>query len=449
MRMPSIAPDAFTLTFCSTPLSYDQPKAPLRKIRRSFFIAAFMMAALVCKEYPAAAEYRIQPALTVSEEYNDNVFLTPTDPTHDYITRALPSIHFLYSAPLWDWDVAYAYDYRYYAYKSKIHDSTQTLNLTNHTTLVRDFFFIDLKDTYSRVSLDTVQDYTQQSNFLNQTDSNVASASPYFTLNLSPRMTAKTGYQYKNIWYKDPSAIDKTEHSVFAHLSDEMSLRTFMNADIRYTRSETRLLTYNRTDVSAGPRYEYAEGSTLWFNIGNSWFASEPSEQQHIRGSQFYWDTGFAHKFRTYTLSFVAALTYIDDPGRVSGSRREDKYMGTFKKETERFTLGLTAGLWEYRDLLTKHLQNSRYSTSGTVSYAITPALKGTYSLSIDRYEDDVMKTFSMLYLNRVRFDYLVAEKMTLSLDYRNAHGYSPDPVNYSKNYDNNRITLELRKEFF
>jgi hypothetical protein len=422
-------------------------KAPLRETRISFLIvvAVFMTAAFLYTVKPAAAEFRIQPAVTLSEEYNDNVFLTPTNPTHDYITRVLPSIHFNYSAPLWDWDAAFAYDYRYYAHKSKVHDSTFTLNLANHTTLVKDFFFIDLKDIYSRVSLDTTRDYTQQSLFLNQTDSNVASATPYFNLRLSSRMTGTTGYEYRNIWYKDPSAINKTEHSAYADVSDELSLRTFMTADIRYTRVETRPLTYSKTDLSAGPRYEYAEGSTLWFKIGNTWFASDQN-QQALRGSQLFWDAGFAHKFRTYTLSFVAALTYIDDP--VRGQRREDRYVGTFRKETERFTLGLTAGLWEYRDILTKHLQNSRYNTGGTVSYHITPALQGTYSLSIDRNEDNVMKTFSMLYLDAVGLAYQLGENTTLAVDYRFTHGYSPDPINYGLNYDNNRVTVQLTKQF-
>jgi hypothetical protein len=420
-------------------------KAPLRETRISFLIvvAVFMTAAFLYTVKPAAAEFRIQPAVTLSEEYNDNVFLTPTNPTHDYITRVLPSIHFNYSAPLWDWNAAFAYDYRHYAYKSVTHDSTFTLSLTNHTTLVEDFFFIDLKDIYSRVSLDTTQDYTQQSLFFNQTDSNVASAAPYFTLRLSSRMTGTTGYEYRNVWYKNPSGIDKTEHSVYANVSDELSLRTSMTAHVRYTRAETKPLTYSKTDVSAGPRYEYADGSTLWINIGNTWFASE---QQDIRGSQSFWDTGFSHKYRTYTLSFVAALTYIDDPLRIL--RREDRYVGTFRKQTERFTLGLTAGLWEYRDILTKHLQNSRYSTGGTVSYIITPALQGTYSLSIDRNEDNVMKTFSMLYLDVVRLAYQLGANTTLAVDYRFTHGYSPDPINYGLNYDNNRISVELTKQF-
>ena len=402
-----------------------------------------MLAALPFTVNPAAAEYRIQPALTVSEEYNDNVFLSPTTPIHDYIMQALPSIHVVYSAPLWDWDVTYAYAYRYYADKSRIHDSNSILNLTNHTTLVKDFFFVDIKDIYSRVSLDTLRDFTQQSSFLNQTDSNVASATPYFTLNLSSHMTASTGYQYRNVWYKDPSAIDKTEHIVFANVSDEMSLKTFMTADIRYTHTETKLLTLNRTDVSAGPRYEYADGSMIWFVIGNTWF---DSEQQKIRGTQVFWDAGIIEKFRTYTLSFNAALNYIDDPFRVL--RREDRYVGTFRKETERFALGLTVGLWEYRDILSKHLQDTRYSSGGTVSYVITPALKGTYSLTIDRYVNNQTETYSMLYLDTVRLAYQLGANTTLAVDYLFTHGYSPDAINFNQNYDNNRIILELSKQF-
>jgi len=439
--MFSIAPD--TCTFRSKPMRYAQSKAPLRETRRSFLIAALVLAALLFTVNPAAAEYRIQPALTLSEEYNDNVFLTPTNPTHDYITRVLPSLHFVYSAPLWDWDVAYAYDYRYYNYKSRIHDSTSTLSLTNHTTLVKDFFFIDLKDIYSRVSLDSIHDFTQQSLFVNQTDSNIASATPYFTLNLSSRMTASTGYQYRNVWYKDPRAIDKTDHIVFADVSDEMSLKTFMTAAVRYTHTETKLLTLNRTDVSAGPRYEYADGSRIWFIIGNTWFASE---QQEIRGNQAFWDTGIIHKFRTYSLSFNAALTYVDDPLRIL--RREDRYVGTFRKETERFTLGVTVGLWEYRDILTKHLQDTRYSSGGTVSYVITPALQGTYSLTIDRYVNDQTETYYMLYLDMVRLAYQLGANTTLAVNYLFTHGYSPDAVNFNQNYDNNRINLELTKQF-
>lgn len=408
------------------------------------------MAALQFSITHAAAEYALQPGLLVSEEYSDNVFLSPDNEVDDYITRVVPSVHFVYTAPVWEWDVAYAFDFRYYAERSKSNDSTHSLHLANHTSIVREFFFIDVIDDYKRVSLDTSQDFTLQSLFVNQTDTNQLTVAPYLRFNLSSHMSTTTGYRYRNLWYEERSAIDRTEHSVYADVSNELSLRTVLNAGIRYSRTESDLISYNKTDVYAGPRYEYAEGSTVWLIVG----ASLLDQEQEDRSTQALWDIGILHQFVTYTVSFNAALTYIDDPGRRDDparrrvQRREDRYVATLRKETERFTLGATVGRWEYRNMLTQHLENTRNGVGGSVSYEITPALRGTYALTIDRFDDDRMKTYSMLYLNTARLEYTFPADTRLALEYRFAHGYSPDAVNYYKNYDNNRVILELRKLF-
>ncbi len=423
---------------------------PVSDRNTSFNRAAFALVALLFQVSPVAAEYRIQPAISLGEEYNDNIFLTPTGQVEDYITRVVPSMHLKYSTALWDWDVAYAYDYRYYARRTVINDSTHTINLINHTTVLKDIFFIDVRDDYSRVSLNVIQDYTQQSPFFNQTDTNVLTVDPYFTLHLSSRMTATTGYQYRNVWYKDPIAINKTDNSVYADVHEELSLRTSLTAGIKhtYTRTVTEITSLHKTDLYAGPRHEFADGSLFWFTLGNSWLDS----QHQGKGSQAFWDTGLTLKYVTYSLTFNAALTYIDDPTLTAEGprilRREDRYTGSFKKETDRFALNFIAGRWEYRDVLTKHLQNTRYTTGGSISYAFTPAIRGTYSLTIDRYEDNQADTFSMLYLDGVRFEYLATTDTTFALDYHFAHGYSPDPVNFSSNYDNNRIAMEFIKKF-
>ncbi len=410
--------------------------------RRSYLIFFVVIAALQFLLKHAAAEYRIQPGIAVSEEYNDNIFLAPRNPVPDYITRVLPSVHFWYAAPVWEWDIAYSFDYRYYANRSKVHDSTHLFNLSNHTSVVRDALFVDLRDVYQRVSLDTTRDFTQQSIFVNQTDTNELLLSPYLRMNLFSHTSGTTGYQYRNVWYREASGINKTEHTVFADFRDELSLRTALLAGTRYVREDASILSYNRIDVYAGPRYEYAQGSTIWVLLGNSWFISENGDN----GTQGSWDVGISHRFVTYTITFNAALSYIDDPTRVQ--RREDRYVASLRKDTERSRLEATLGHWEYRDVLTKRLQNTRDSIGGTISYQITPALRGAYSPTIDRYEDSPTDTFSMLYINVVRLEYLFPANTVLALDYRFAHGYSPDPINFNLNYDNNSVTIELRKLF-
>jgi hypothetical protein len=80
-------------------------------------------------------EFRIQPAIALSEEYNDNVFLAPNDRRADYITSVVPSVRFAYKAPLWDWDVNYSYNYRYYARNTIDTDKTHTLSFANQTIM--------------------------------------------------------------------------------------------------------------------------------------------------------------------------------------------------------------------------------------------------------------------------------------------------------------------------
>ncbi len=411
-------------------------------MNRITFAVTALFFAMALAPIPAGAEFRMEPGIGVSEEYNDNIFLSPDQPMTDYVTRVMPSIHMVYNAPVWTWDLAYGYDYRYYAYKSREHDSTHALTLTNHTGIVRDRLFFDVRDEYRRVSLDTVRDYTQQSLFVNQTDSNDLNVSPYFTYALTTHTSGTTGYQYRNLWYREPGAVDKSSHSVFTDLVDELSQRFALTGGFRGTRESSRTFTYEKFDVYAGPRYEYADGSTLWVILGNSWILPEHGDTE----TQGYWDAGISHQFLTYRLILNAALTYIDDPVRMV--RRQDRYTATFLKTTERWNLSATAGRWEFRDLLTKRLQSTRNGLGGTLGYTFTEAFRTTYSLSIDRYEDNVLRTYSMLYLNTLRLEYRFPAEMTVALDYRVEHGYSPDAVNYLLNYDNNRVALEIRKTF-
>lgn len=390
----------------------------------------------------AAAELAVEPGLTLSEEYNDNVFLAPQNPKTDYITRILPSIHMVYTAPIWEWDFAYAYDLRYYANRTRTNDSTHFLALTNHTGKIRDFLYLDVKDVYRRVSLDTTRDYTEQSLFFNQTDVNEFSLSPYARFKLSSHTTGTAGYQYRNLWYRERGSVDKDEHTVFGEFVNELSLRTSITAGARLARVDSDLLTYNKADVYAGPRFEYTDGSFLWVRLGSTWLDSNQREST----TQGYWDAGIQHRFRTYTLSFLAALVYIDDPRRVQ--RREDRYAALFQKETERTAITAQAARSEYRDIFNKHLETTSHSIGGTVGYRFTEALRTTYRLHIQRDEDNRMRTYSMLYLNALRGEYLFPANTTIALEYRFQHGYSPDAVNYELNHDNNRAVLEIRKLF-
>ncbi|HEY6012123.1 MAG TPA: TIGR03016 family PEP-CTERM system-associated outer membrane protein [Nitrospirota bacterium] len=407
-----------------------------------------ILSALYCvaPQNLGASEFRAQTALTVSEEYNDNIYLTPDNMIDDYITTVSPAFHLLYNAPFWDWDVNYRYLYRYYADTIEGADSTHktdkshTLSLINRNRIVRDFLFLDIRDTYTRVSLDVTRDFTQESNVVNQSDQNVFSVNPHFVLRPTSQMTVTTGYTYQNTWYKDPTAIDSTDNIGAIDLTQELSTRSSLIAGYKYTDDVNDINGYRRNDVYLGQYYDYADNSRLTGRIGNSWFDFEKT----IPTSQLFWDVNFTHRYRTMTIIYDTGLRIIPDPRRVV--RREDRYVVSIRRDVERTSLMVSGGMRQYRDVETKHLENTSYRLDGSVSHSMTTASKIILNGSVERLVDERIDDHINRYLTGARYEYAFRDNLTFALDYRWTNVYSPDV--YAVNYYNNRYTVELRKSF-
>jgi hypothetical protein len=387
-----------------------------------------------------AAEYRIEPSITVSEEYNDNIFLTQLNREYDYLTRVRPALHFSSKAPLWDWDVAYAYDYQYFARTYLSYNDAHTVGLTNLTRIVKDFFFLALRDDYARVSLDVTRDFAAQSLFVNQTDQNIGSVNPYFVLHPGARTTANVGYIYQNIWYKDPIAIDKADQIGYAEMVHEVTSKLSTTIGFRYTQDTNMIQDYKKSDAYAGMNYEYIEGSSLYGTIGNSWMDFENAGHE----TQPFWAAGFNHKFPKFSFSFETGLMYIEDPQRLL--RREDRYVATIKREIERTAYSVSASLREYRNAHTKHLEDTSYSVGGTITHKITTNSKVSLDLTYQQVVDNVNNTYTESYLSGGRYEHLLLENLTLALEYRYTNSYSP--VIFNNDYYNNRIIVEVKKVF-
>lgn len=411
-------------------------------------IICFIIFSWVIVSGAESAEYRIQPSILVSEEYNDNVYLTPQNRIYDYITRVIPSVNFSYKAPLWDWNVAYAYDYYYFARIYPSHTDTHTANLTGLTRIVKDFFFLALSDTYKRTSLDVTRDFTKQSLFVNQTDQNIGSINPYFVVPFGARTTANVGYIYRNIWYKDPNAFKKADHIGYVEMVHEITSKLSTTVGLRYDdatvyphiQDTTQIQDYRRSDATVGMKYEYTEGSSLYGTIGNSWFDFEAAGKE----SQVFWSAGFNHKFPKFSFSFETGLSYIEDPLLII--RREDRYVATISRAVERTTYSVLGGLLEYRDARTKHLQQTSYTLGGTFSHALSTKSKILIDLSYQRLEDNVFNTYTGIYLSGGRYEYQMLESLLLALEYRYTNSYSPDI--FGNKYTNNRLIAELKKTF-
>ncbi len=386
------------------------------------------------------SEFRIQPSVILSEEYNDNVLLVTDNMNRDYIARIAPSLTIFYSAPNIDLDAVYAYNYRYYAKGTMGNDTSQALNLTSRSRIIKELLFLDVRDEYARVSTDVLRDYTQESNFVNQSDRNIVTINPFMALKPTSHVTITAGYLYMNTWYKDPAAVDSTDHIGYVDARHELSLRSSMIAGAKYTMNDNNRTDYKQYDVYVGEHFENADNSTINVKAGNSWFSYE----SRARTSQVYWDANFTQRLSTFTISYETGLRFIPDPLR--SLRREDRYIATVRRDVERTAISVSGGMIEYRDAESKHLENVIYRLSGNMSRAITALSRLVFDISADRLEVSQLNTYSNRYLAGLRFEQQAMENLTLSADYRYSTNYSPDT--YSLNYFNNRFSVELRKVF-
>jgi hypothetical protein len=391
-----------------------------------------------------AAEYRIIPSITLSEEYDDNIFLTPENEVHDYITHAIPAVQLTYQARLWDWDVAYSYDYQYYARSTVENGGYHKLALTNLTRVVDNFFFIRITDQYMRTSFSPVEDFTLQSSRQNQTDSNVFAISPYVVSRLFTRTTLTAGFEYRNVWYKDPAAVDRYENIYYLYLLQDLSTKLKMTETLTYTKSYTRFPNdYNQTLFLVGPRYEYQDKSVMWFQAGRTSFDYENGTRLGIP----VWDAGIIHQTPTVILSFLTARTFIDDPFYVV--RREDAYVGSIGRMVERTSYNFSMAMRDYAIGDFSYLQERRYTTTFDFSHFLATNIQGMYRVDVNRYDQfpqDAPDTTTVVWLTSVRFTYLAGTTLSYFLDYRYTDSYSAQI--YDRNYENNRITVGLNKVF-
>jgi hypothetical protein len=405
-------------------------------------IAAALL--LMCAAQVFGADFTLNPKITVSEEYTDNVFDDRSNRA-DYITRTQPGFLLKYSAPLWDWNLDYAYDYRYYARGSRTQDSTQDINGSGLIKIIDEKLFLEVSDVYRRVALNIARDTTNESLSAQQTDQNVGTVSPFLVLHPVVQLTLKTGYRYLNTWYKDSSAVSKQDHVGFVNSSYELSPTLSLTGDYSFTRElPVKNVAFYRQEAYLGPRFEYADKSFLFAKGGvistdydNGKYVINPS-----------WSAGLTHVLDTITLNLSAGTAYSDDP--LGGSILQTTYGGSLTKTLPRGVLTLLAS---YSKLSTEvssvndiRQSNNTWSGGFTGSYELMKDLRGTLGLNYQKYHDLVVGSRTDRYFLDSGVNYDFGKELSAGIYYKYSDYSSAELV--SDNRRINRVGLTVTKVF-
>ena len=390
----------------------------------------------------SAADSSFKPFVAISEEVTDNIYELPTSKRTEFITRLRPGATIHYLSPLWSWDANYTFEYRKYARDSKDNEYNHDAALKGNIALIENFLFIDLSDTYHRVTLDSSRNsLTESSLFLNQTDQNIAVISPYLLWRLRGDNTLKTGYSFTDTRYWDPTGIEKQEHRGFAELTHDVTSKLNLNARYSFTRLESLPSQFNKHDLSGGVKYEYAEKSSVFGQIGNSWQRFDTG----LNINYLFWNAGVTHDLRFAVATLETKVAITEDPLAVS--TKETSYSGKLEKELQRGMIGISASYSEFVNTSTDLMDRSKLALSASGRYEILQDLTANLGATGERFSQKTAADYPYRFTGVAGLNYALKNELTLGLTYTYVTDqYELDTTVGAKQV--NKAVVEVKKSF-
>lgn len=360
-----------------------------------------------------ASELEFKPSLAVSEEVNDNIYQTSSNKQTDYITHVLPGATLHYLSPVWTWDAADNFDYSKYALRKESDQYINNANVAGKITLIDKFMYLDLTDAYHRMLLAVAQDVTTQSSlFINQTNQNIATVSPYLSWRLGEKSTLKTGYRYTDTRYWG-GGIDQFGHSAFADYNYELTPKISLSAGYAFSRIETIPIRYDEHDAYIGFNYKYGEKSSLFGKIGNSWQQFNTGENV----SFVFWDAGIIHDLGIATATLESSVQTTADPLAVS--TKMTNYTAKLDKVLKRGAVGFSSSYSVYENTQSEENSQRKLSFSGNGRYEIMESTVATLAVTAERYYQQNTLTNFLYHLNASSgLSYTFNHDIILSLNY-------------------------------
>lgn len=392
-------------------------------------------------ELSLAADMDFRPYIVISEEFNDNIYETSSNKQHELITRLQPGFTFRYQAPFWNWDMGYNFDYQKFAQNSRSDQYNHNANLNGTVTLLDNFFHLDLSDTYNLVNLDIAHNVsTESSLFLNQTEQNIATISPYLLWRLSGDSTLKTGYRYVDTRYWG-GGIERNEHGAYADLNHELTSKLSLSAGYAFTYLESQSSNYNKHDLYGGFKYQYSDKSFVYGKAGNSW-------QQFKNGgnsSYLFWNAGATHDMGFAVATIETKVQTVTDPLAVS--TKETSYSGKLEKTLHRGLVALSAGYSEFVNSETGSgkRQSLNFNTSGR--YEILQSLTANITATFEKFSRLTNADYPYRLSGVVGLNYALQNDFTIGLTYTYVN-YLFDLDTTAGSKQINKAVLDIKKIF-
>ena len=400
---------------------------------------------------PATAKGRIEitPMVTVSEVYDDNIFLDRDDTKSDYITAVSPGIGLNMYSQHNGLDLFYAPTFvKYHEYSDN--DTTRHNARAHFWQQMGQNVRFDLRDDYlksedpAEVSLAGYEEQQRLRHTRYTYERNIAEAALQYRF--GPEDSLNIGYRHELLENKDPSLDDTTEHGPYGGVTYWFNKHNGMDLNYRYTKAS-----FERNDGNPSGddfdghdvdlRYLYRWNQRTRAHIGYGYTSRDFEDESREDRTVHAGSVGVTHRFSPLT-SLSLDVGYYKPEGHGTDDEGHLSYGATLNKTLERGSLSLSARSgWDedYLDAEDQRGYTRYWSVGGDVNYALLKNLtayagasyrENTYHLTDD--EDETFRGRGGLRMGFLRW-------YSLSLEYAYLNRRSDDP---GDEYVDNRIML-------
>ena len=183
------------------------------------------------------ANIELHPRLTISEEYNDNIFLSEDNEQEDWITTVAPGISVEYDGSSLDLTLDYSLHYQYYQNNSQENqdrfEDIQRATATAHFFIGRPFTLL-IRETITRETLSERNNSAEGNNLVNKTTVSRFSVMPQYRFQIGESFSLVFGYTYDRIDYVDPRGNDYEDHTGRLSLVKYLSTNTEISINYNF-----------------------------------------------------------------------------------------------------------------------------------------------------------------------------------------------------------------------
>jgi hypothetical protein len=227
---------------------------------KRFVVFLFLFLLILSVKTTLAFEYTIEPSLSLSEEYNDNIFLDHTDRVDDFITYISPAIDFSVFSATSELKIGYAPTFSFYKSNNDLNETAHRFSLNGNFTLSNRLKF-SIIDTFVRSSeLSDIRTIETIGPIHERITLQYNTLSGNFSYQLRENLSYILGVSYQNTDYKEggPDLSEVKTYSGNMGLNYKRSERTTFLVNAQYTK-------YDYRPESDATQQDYTLGVTYRF----------------------------------------------------------------------------------------------------------------------------------------------------------------------------------------